>query len=361
MALTKYTPSNNAQGQLLAGISAGAVTLILQSGQGGRFPSVYPYLLEVKQNDTVAPYAVLKREIVKVTNRVGDTFTIVRSSGTCLPNDSSNTPGTTAFSFSTGDTVTLTVTAETIKDIQDELVTKLATAGGLRTGFGTNKHVRVNLSTGAEESKSVTAVSTIGNTDKIRVEDGSTGDYKDAPYSAIKADMALNSSKQVAAIAGEALAANDFVYEETMHVFVANYITSVPSSVQSIGDVAANTRVSLRFIGSGVSASSLKMGLNKNGAPGDNCIVRIETDSGGNPSGTLVNANATATITGASISTGTSEVTVTFAGSFTCSANTPYHVVISRSGANDAVNYYHIPAYGETVRAFTMNRYNASW
>lgn len=85
--------------------------------------------------DTIAPFAVLKREIVRVTGRTGDTLTIVRSAGTCLPDDTSNTPGTTAFSFSTGDIVTLTVTAETIKDIQDELMTKLPTAGGLRTGF----------------------------------------------------------------------------------------------------------------------------------------------------------------------------------------------------------------------------------
>lgn len=103
------------------------------------------------------------------------------------------------------------------------------------------------------------------------------------------------------------------------------------------------------------------MGLNKAGAPADNVTIRIETDSGGNPSGSLVNANAKATIAGGTITTGTSEVTVTFAGSFTCSANTPYHVVIARSGVNDAVNFYQIPAYGETVRALTMNRYNASW
>lgn len=211
MALQNYTPSNNAQGQLLAGISAGAVTLILQSGQGGRFPSVYPYLLEVKQNDAVAPYAVLKREIVKVTNRVGDTFTIVRSSGTCLPDDSSNTPGTTAFSFSTGDTVTLTVTAETIKDIQDELVTKLSSVAGLRTGFGTNKHVRVNRTTGAEESKAVTDVATIASIDKLRVEDGATGDYKDAPYSTILNDIISSSSRIITGRTAETLTAFDFL------------------------------------------------------------------------------------------------------------------------------------------------------
>lgn len=112
--------------------------------------------MEVKNNDPVTPFSVLKREIRKVTGRVGDTFTATRSAGTCLPNDASNTPGTTAFAFSSGDTVTLTVTAETIKDIQDEVSTKLATAGGLRTDFGVDKTVVVNRSTGNEEVKAVT-------------------------------------------------------------------------------------------------------------------------------------------------------------------------------------------------------------
>lgn len=202
MALTKYTPSNNAQGQLLAGISAGAVTLILQSGQGGRFPSVYPYLLEVKQNDTVAPYAVLKREIVKVTNRVGDTFTIVRSSGTCLPDDSSNTPGTTAFSFSTGDTVTLTVTAETIKDIQDELVTKLAINGGTRTGLAINGLITTNGS-GVEQVQTMTTDSSFISTDEL-IKRTAGGSIVRTPYSILA--NSLNGANSISMIAGESLA-----------------------------------------------------------------------------------------------------------------------------------------------------------
>lgn len=141
MPFQKYVPWNNAQGQLIAGISAGSPTFILQSWQGDRFPSTFPFLVEIKNVDVVAPYAVLKREIHKVTNRVGDTFTSVRSAGTCLPDDASNTPGTTAFSFSTGDIVTLTVTAETIKDIQDEVALKLPTIGGLRTGMLTAQNI----------------------------------------------------------------------------------------------------------------------------------------------------------------------------------------------------------------------------
>jgi len=146
MPFNNYVPQNNAQWQILAGISAGATTVILQSGQGGRFPSIFPYLCELKNVDTVAPYAVLKRELVKVTGRSGDTLTIVRSAGTCLPSDASNTPGTTAFAFSSNDTITLTVTAETIKDIQDEVSLKLATAGGVRTWLANNSILTTNAS-----------------------------------------------------------------------------------------------------------------------------------------------------------------------------------------------------------------------
>lgn len=60
--------------------------------------------------------------------------------------------------------------------------------------------------------------------------------------------MANSSQKQVTSIAGEALTANDFVYEETLHTFIANYATSVPGSGQNMGDTAANTKLSLKFI-----------------------------------------------------------------------------------------------------------------
>lgn len=121
-----------------------------------------------------------------MTNRVGDTFTAVRSAGTCLPNDASNTPGTTAFSFSSGDTVTLTVTAETIKDIQDEVETKLATAGGLRTGFGANKTVYVNPATGNEVLDDSTISATIPDINTIISRDETTGNEIRTPFSDMK-------------------------------------------------------------------------------------------------------------------------------------------------------------------------------
>jgi hypothetical protein len=64
---------------------------------------------------------VLKREIVEVTARVGDTFSITRSAGTCPGSDTATTQGTTAYAFDADDYFFLNDTAEVIKDIQDEL------------------------------------------------------------------------------------------------------------------------------------------------------------------------------------------------------------------------------------------------
>lgn len=82
--------------------------------------------MKIEQLDTQANnYRVLKHEIVKVTNRVVDTLTVVRSSGTCPPDHQTLTPGTTAFSFNSGDVVTHVLTAEQIKDIQDYLANSI--------------------------------------------------------------------------------------------------------------------------------------------------------------------------------------------------------------------------------------------
>jgi len=124
MAFVKYTGTNLAIGQLLGGISNSSGTLILATGQGGLFPSAFPFKLKIEQFD--AQSRVIKREIVKCTNRVGDTFTITRSHEACPADYSAVTQTTTAFAFNSGDTVSLAVTADAIDDIQDEVEKKLA-------------------------------------------------------------------------------------------------------------------------------------------------------------------------------------------------------------------------------------------
>lgn len=157
--------------------------------------------------------------------------------------------------------------------------------------------------TGAEVKELITSSASILSTELIQARDPSTRAIHETPMSYIETLINTAAAKIVTYPAGEALAANDCVYIETSFRFVTNYVNFVPSTGINMGDLAANTRISSKFIGSGVSASTLKMGLNKVAAPGDNVTVRIETDTAGNPSGTLVNANATATISGASLST----------------------------------------------------------
>lgn len=92
--------TNNAIAQLSAGISAAAVTAVLQVGQGALFPAIaagssdYFWLTLAD----AATGAVL--EVVLCTARAGDTLTIVRAQ-----------QGTIAHAYVTGDGVTLRTTA----------------------------------------------------------------------------------------------------------------------------------------------------------------------------------------------------------------------------------------------------------
>jgi hypothetical protein len=77
------------------------------------------------------------------------------------------------------------------------------------------------------------------------------------------------------------------------------------------------------------------------GNPTSSAEVRIETDSNGEPSGTLIDADAYGTVDKAIMSG--SAVTwnyFTFNGIFTIPAGTPYHIVLKDTGTNDSSNYY---------------------
>jgi len=120
-----FKHKNNARAEQLGSISAGAVTVICASGYGDLFPTTFPFLLTI-ENFVNATGLVSKREIVRVTNRVGDTFTIVRSAGYCPASSTATTQTNTAFSFTpdADNTVVLSLkmTAEDLDDLNAELV-----------------------------------------------------------------------------------------------------------------------------------------------------------------------------------------------------------------------------------------------
>ena len=71
MTFNSYKTANLAKWTLLADISAAATSMILQTWQGGLFPSVFPYLDELVSYDATSSLEnkpVLKREIGNLLN-----------------------------------------------------------------------------------------------------------------------------------------------------------------------------------------------------------------------------------------------------------------------------------------------------
>lgn len=72
--------ANFALAQVSTGYDAAAVSITVATGQGSRFPSVYPYPIVWWDATTyVNPALDPNAEIVKVTGKAGDVFTIVRA------------------------------------------------------------------------------------------------------------------------------------------------------------------------------------------------------------------------------------------------------------------------------------------
>jgi len=130
MAFTNYQTTNNAQSTFASGLTGSNldVTLIVKTGDGALYPSAYPFLLTLEKVDSTSsqiPKPVIRREIVKCTNRSSDTMTIVRGFGTCVQDDTANpkAQGTAIYAFDVGDTVSLYITKEDIDDIKNEILT----------------------------------------------------------------------------------------------------------------------------------------------------------------------------------------------------------------------------------------------
>jgi len=140
-------------------------------------------------------------------------------------------------------------------------------------------------------------------------------------------------------------------------------IYSVPSFAAAtigpfFGAQTVNEKFGMVAFGNGVAMTIIKLSLKKVGSPTDNVVVRIETDSSGEPSGTLVDANATGTVAMTGLTTSLVDTTVTFGGSFTIADNTKCWLVLSRSGA---INVSNFPQVGTSRTYGQSSLYNATW
>lgn len=130
-------------------------------------------------------------------------------------------------------------------------------------------------------------------------------------------------------------------------VFVESWpATWVATNKQDICKAAADTRVSFPVIGTWVGWTAFKVNICKTGSPAANLNFRIETDNAWAPSGTLVDANATATVPAASLTTSLADTTITLWWTITLTLWTKYHVVAFQwtygSETVSNTNYYNI-------------------
>lgn len=121
-----FKVANNATGLLVGTVEDSDTTLAVQTGQGSKFPDLgagewFPI--------TVVNVADPNEfEIMRVTARTGDAFTVTRAQ-----------EGTSALSFQAGDVVELRFTAGLIKEFQDDvdgrIAGKLNATDGIASGL----------------------------------------------------------------------------------------------------------------------------------------------------------------------------------------------------------------------------------
>ena len=120
--MQNYNVANNAESLLKVGVdwNLQATTLIVKDNEGEIFPDP-PFLLTLEHFEN---NVVIKREIVKVTDKNWDIFTVERAIEPCIQDDTAETKQQTQLplEFSTGDKVSLYLTAGYEQDIKYELV-----------------------------------------------------------------------------------------------------------------------------------------------------------------------------------------------------------------------------------------------
>lgn len=193
--------TNFAHSRLAAGINASATTVLVETGHGARFPSptggdFFYVTLES---------AAAVREIVKVTGRTDDTFTVVRGQD-----------NTTAVDWAAGVVVALRLNAAAIERVINGSVLRTDTTGSAEVPTGTTAqrdaspeagYFRFNADLGKFEGYNGTSWGSVGG--------GATG------------------------------GGNDDVFVENGRVVTSNYTITTGKNAMSAGPVTINDGVSV--------------------------------------------------------------------------------------------------------------------
>ena len=123
MAFVNYKTENNSFSYLAIALSSDSTTI--QVNDWDIFPTSWPFILTIEHYDD--DWNVVKREIVKATERDNNTITVVRAFEECVADDTANPKvlQQSPFNFVAGDSVSLTITSELVTDLQNEITRQL--------------------------------------------------------------------------------------------------------------------------------------------------------------------------------------------------------------------------------------------
>lgn len=115
------------------------------------------------------------------------------------------------------------------------------------------------------------------------------------------------------------------------------------------------------FYAQNVDIVTLPLMIRKFSSPSDNILLEIQTDNAGVPSGTVVTNWTSNNVAWTGLTTSFVETTFTFASVPVLTEATLYHIVVKRSGADDAVNYYWVESNWSSNQIGTASLNTGTW
>lgn len=377
MSYKKYNSANNAFATLAFPIADTDVTCVL-AGNYERMPESN-FIMKVTHT---ASGVVTGRENVYVTTRSGATCTgLIRAYEPVPTDDSATTNIQQALNFSATDLCEVVISAEVIKDMQDNLASQVwiqnqSYSYAADTGTANTYVIAISPAFAAYVTGQRFAFKALNsNTWVSTINIGGLG-AKTIKKTWWTADLA---SWDI--VAGQIV---ELVYDGTDFEIQTQVPPSIPvksyvlwesciawdaitlesyvhplacDSQISFWNAAATQRVAVRVMGNGIAMSTIFAGLKKVWAPVDNLVIAIQANTAWAPSWVDL---ATATIAGWTLTTTSAQYNPALSWSTTPTDKTWYWIEFRRSGANDVSNYYQIAVHTDDTVAYPYKIYNTS-
>lgn len=320
MVFKDYNSTNNADWILQSPISNSSPLLLLWTGQWEAFPETN-FLIKLEE---FIDKKVVKREIVECTTRTWDTLNITRAVWTCRLSETSWVQQSQAQSFKEWTIITLVYNAESEADLKNELKLKAAITDTVLKTW----------------DQTIGWVKTFTNAPIM--------DWSNIYW--ISAEVTSTSLNYMLWTTWEIWKAYSLVNYEQITWWTDNdfWSTAQPEVAQS-------------FYAQSIDIIDIKLMIKTISSPSDDILIEIQWDNAGVPDGVAVTNWTSNVINYTALSATFTEETFTFASIPTLTAETLYHIVIKRSSANDAVNYYAAESAWSDVQIGTMSLNTGSW